>query len=148
MRERIITYEQISNLVPEEILGTKILLDPYTMTQAGCLYASQMWIDIKKVEKSKRYVIGDAGKLGLPLLYLLYVENQPKLLVGDGHHRTAEALLSNIKLLCEIDEYLGNVDLDIVNNKRKAEIRFARYGIQGIWPFTEFVDAYKNKAGR
>jgi len=109
-----------------------IILTPVDFN-SGRVYASQDW------------VYGKPSR-GLPSVYPFYHKGERKYLIGDGHKRIADSILNNDQILCKLDTNLGEVDSETLRTPLKAQIKYARYGIEGFFPFKKFIKKFKKQA--
>ena len=65
------------------------------------------------------------------------------MLIGNGNHRVSSAITQGLQIECEKDADFGSLSRGVVEDPRVARIRFAVYGIEGIYPFHEQVNKYK-----
>lgn len=128
-------------------LREKLLINVFDVFSGGDLYASQMWIKEEDISKASRFNEGHVVRSypRFPLVYWANLNNRIIFIVGDGHHRIADALVSGVPIMAEIDLELKDLTQDLIDNQRKAEIKYGVYGLFGIWRFEEFLNLYKEK---
>ena len=109
------------------------------------LYASQTWVLPHKTILARDYNSGVVSmpRLLFPQAYSFNQQGKDCFLIGDGHHRTADALLRGLSLDLDLVGDLGNVSDLLTNLPDKFAIRFATYGFEGIWPFRHYIGKYK-----
>jgi hypothetical protein len=148
IRRRSFPEGVILQVPSEYIIGMseegRPLLDTQKIFQDGLLYASQDWIKPWKIIKAQQYNTGDTAIYHnpIPLVYLAKVDGRIIFVVGDGHHRTADAIINGLPIVAELDNETFNLTEEDLGNPLKAQIKCAKYGIEGIWPFSDFIDAF------
>jgi hypothetical protein len=96
----------------------------------GRLYASQDW------------VCGVASRRD-PSVYPFTMAGRDCFLVGDGHKRIAKSLLEGSPIECDLDVPLGEIDEQIFRDSNYAAQKFAKFGIEGIFPFSQFISNFQ-----
>lgn len=131
----------------ERVEGSNIIIISEKSLKENKLFASQEWVNPKKIELARRYNDGEnmKPKLEFPLIYTFELNGQECGLVGDGHHRAADALIRGKELRLEIGGNLGSVAGDLVQNPTVFAQRFASYGFDGIFPFGKYIEFYRKQ---
>lgn len=130
-----------------ERLGEKLLINVFDVFKGGDLYASQMWIREGDILKAAKFNEGHLIKSypRFPLVYWAKLNDRVVFIVGDGHHRIADALISGVPIMAEIDLELKDLTEELIKDPRSAEIKYGVYGLFGIWRYQEFLNLYKEK---
>ncbi len=127
-----------------ETEDSKIIEISPQLFEEGKLFASQNWVLKPKIPIARSSNMGTYDRhLPMPLVYPFMRDTKMCFLIGDGHHRAADALLHGLALRAEQDDYLGMIPDEILTNPRLAERKFAKYGITGIWPFAEYLKSFE-----
>lgn len=124
----------------------KILITP-DMYLTGRLYASQDWAKRADVEKARAFtqgIIPDYKSPDRSEAYTFHVEadQEIRVLIGNGHHRTAEGLLEGRPYGLEVGAYLGVLSQELLDNPQLAMQKLAVLGIQGVFPFKKFMQKF------
>lgn len=130
---------------PKEKLASRGVILDADMYTSGRLYASQIWIKPGDITPAYQYVKGKDtyGKGHEPTVYsFTNKEGEACFLVGDSHHRTAVGLIEGKPITAFIEAELGMIPDKILKDPHLAMQRFAVLGIDGIWPFKDFVQKF------
>lgn len=120
-----------------------------TLTSAELpnVFASQPWVNDKDMSRAYQYNSGHSHYKSQehPTLYRFNNQAVTAVLIGDGHHRVADAFIRHLPIRLEVDVDFGEIDPRLLTNPGLAAQRFAKYGIEGIWPFATFMEKFMAK---
>jgi hypothetical protein len=128
----------------------KLVIPLFEVFNGGDLYSTQPWIKEADIKKAQEFNDGVQSYYypRFPLVYWALLNNRLIFLVGDGHHRIADSILKGVPIKAEIDLELKDLTTEIINDPNKAQIKYAKYGLYGIWTFQHFIDRYKEERSK
>ncbi len=117
-----------------------------SLMHEGRLFATQMWATEPEKRRAVNFLAGDSNLYNSkenPMGYRFRdVKGLECILIGDGHHRTGESIIEGKGIEIEIDADLGTIPPEMLNNPKLAAQKLAVLGLDGIWPFEVFMEAF------
>ncbi len=115
----------------------------------GRLFASQKWAKTGDVEKAVALMKGKIPDYRRPDESVAYSflnqEGQECILVGNGHHRTAIGIVEGRPYEITIGGELGVLPNELLYNPHLAMQKLAVLGVEGVFPFREFMQEFVKK---
>lgn len=112
----------------------------------GEIWASQNWAreaDKKKAIAFTRGLIGDYKRPDESEAFVFLTEDgRENILILNGHHRSAQGIVEEKPYEIAIRGGLGVLSPEILQNPQLAAQKLAVLGIEGIWPFRDFIRIY------
>lgn len=110
----------------------------------GDLYATQDWVRDSDIVRAARFNEGHQTPdyPRFPMVYWATLNGRIIFIVGDGHHRIADAIINGVPIRAEVDVELPEMSMERLTTPRLAQIKYAKFGLYGIWPFSNFLQRY------
>ncbi len=106
-----------------------VLIDVLESFKMGNLYASQDWVN------------GIPGREE-PVVYSVPIGSRMVYIVGDGHKRIASSILGDKPMGVRVDLEVKPQEERILKDPDYAAQKLAYLGIEGMWPFSGFIQKY------
>lgn len=132
----------IEFIKPMEKETSKFIVTPEVFHE-GRLFASQNWVTPGDIRKAHALAEGNDlyGEEEVMGYSFTDSEGRACFLVGDGHHRAAVFLAEGKELSATIDARI-KVTPEMLLNPSLAAQKLAILGIEGIWPFRDFMKEF------
>lgn len=115
----------------------------------GRVWASQKWVKTDDLFKALAFTEGRIPDYKKPDKSLAYVfldkKRKENILIGNGHHRTAAGIIENKPYEIAVGGSLGILPDKVLHDPILARQKLAVLGVEGVWPFKEFMNEFVRK---